>query len=231
MRSGLSFAGHWLQTTAAIFSKDFRSELRTRYALNALIMFVITTLSIILFSLGGESTSPELLSGVLWIIIFFSTMSGMSRTFVSEEERGTVLTLQLMAPPSTVYFGKLLFNFILLAGTNLLSVTLYLVFITNFVVRTAETFVVVLLLGTMGLASASTIIAAIIAKANTKGTLYPVLSFPILLPLLLTVIKGTLLSVEGAPFAEALEEVQILISYFVVMTAISYLLFDHVWKD
>ena len=82
-----------------IFLKDVRSELRTRYALNALMMFVLTTLSIILFSIGNENVSPEVLSGVLWIIIFFSSMSGLSRTFVSEEERGTVMTLQMLAKP------------------------------------------------------------------------------------------------------------------------------------
>ena len=135
MKSGSSFAVRWLQATSAIFSKDIKSELRTRYALNALVMFVITTLSIILFALGGEAASSELMCGVLWIIIFFSTMSGMSRSFVSEEERGTVLTLQLMTRPSTVFFGKLFFNFVLLSGTNLLSIVLYLVLITNFVVH------------------------------------------------------------------------------------------------
>jgi heme exporter protein B len=61
--------------------------------------------------------------------------------------------------------------------------------------------------------------------------LYPVLSFPILLPLLLTVISATKLSVEGAFFAEALGEFQILVSYIIVITTASYLLFDFVWKD
>lgn len=214
-----------------IFVKDLRSELRTRYSLNSLIMFVITTLSVILFSLGSENVSTDVLSGVLWIIIFFSTMSGLSRSFVSEEERGTVMTLQLTARPLAVYFGKLLFNTILLAALNLLTVTLYLVFITNFVVQNYLIFLVTMVLGTLGLASASTILAAIIAKANTKGTLYPVLSFPILLPLLLTVINATKMSVEGAPVYEAVSEFQILISYFIVITTISYLLFDFVWKE
>lgn len=221
----------WIKTVAAVFSKDFQSELRTRYALNALLMFVITTLSIILFALGSETASPEILSGVLWVVIFFSTMSGLSRSFVSEEERGTVLTLQLISRPSSVYFGKLFFNLLLLSGTNALTVVLYLIVIPNFVVRSIDIFLLTMALGTCGLAGSATIIAAIIAKANTKGTLYPVLSFPILLPLFLAVIRATQLSVEGAAFAEAFGEFQILISYIVVMTAASYLLFDYVWKE
>ncbi|HUL43666.1 MAG TPA: heme exporter protein CcmB [Bacteroidota bacterium] len=217
--------------SVTIFVKDLRSELRTRYSLNSLLMFVITTLSVILFSLGSENVSSDVLSGVLWIIIFFSTMSGLSRSFVSEEERGTVMTLQLTARPLAVFFGKLLFNTVLLAALNLLTVTLYLLFITNFVVQNYTIFITTMGLGTIGLASASTILAAIIAKANTKGTLYPVLSFPILLPLLLTVINATKMSVEGAAVYEAFSEFQILISYFIVITTISYLLFEFVWKE
>lgn len=217
--------------TLTIFKKDLRSELRTRYALNALLMFVVTTLSVILFSIGYETVSKEILSGVLWIIIFFSTMSGLSRTFVSEEERGTVMTLQLVARPLMIYFGKLLFNLILLTALNIFTIILYLTFITNFTIGNYAIFLLTLLLGTLGLASASTIIAAIISKANTKGTLYPVLSFPILLPLLLTVINATKMAVEGAPFSDAMGEFQVLVSYLVVITTVSYLLFEYIWKE
>ncbi|MDH3252488.1 MAG: heme exporter protein CcmB, partial [Ignavibacteria bacterium] len=203
----------WLRSTTAIFLKDWHSELRTRYAISALVMFVLTTISIILFSLGSEGAPPVALSGMLWVVIFFSGMSGLSRTFVMEEERGTSLTLQLLAPPSAVYFGKLLFNIVLVIGLNILAVGLYFFFINGFVIRTASIFVVTVGLGSVGLAAASTIIAAIIAKANTKGTLFPVLSFPLLLPLLLTVINATRLAAEGAFFGEAFGEFQVLVSY------------------
>jgi heme exporter protein B len=221
----------WARSAFAVFTKDWRSELRTRYAISALVMFVITTISIILFSLGSEEAPAEVLSGMLWVVIFFGAMSGLSRTFVTEEERGTTLTLQMLAPPSAVYAGKLLFNLVLVAGLNLLTVLLYLMFVNGFVIRNAGIFVVTMVLGSIGFASAATIIAAIIARANTKGTLYPVLSFPILLPLLLTVINATRLAAEGAFFQEAIGEFQLLVSYIVVVTVVSFTLFDYIWKD
>ncbi|MEN3038362.1 MAG: heme exporter protein CcmB [Candidatus Kryptonium sp.] len=215
----------------AIFLKDLKSELRTRYALNALIMFVVVTISMLLFATAGEVLSAELLSGLLWVVIFFSAMSGLSRTFVSEEDRGTVIFLQLSARPSVVYFGKLLFNLILIFGINFFVVLAYFLTMENFKVRSFDVFLVALILGGMGLASTSTIIAAIIAKANTKGTLYPVLSFPILLPLLITAINMTQLSIEGASLAETIGHLRILFSYFFVVIIASYLLFDYIWKE
>lgn len=214
-----------------IFVKEFVSEFRTRYALNALLMFVVTTLSIILFSIGQESPSIEVLSGTLWIVIFFSAMSGLSRTFVAEEERGTSLTLRLLVNASSVYIGKLVYNFALILVLSVIIAVSYVLFINEFTVKTYEIFWLTILLGSAGLASASTILAAIIAKANTKGTLFPVLAFPILLPLLLTCINATKLATEGAFIAEAVKEFQILISFTVVMIATSFLVFDFVWKD
>ena len=226
-----SVRGSWAASALSIFKKDWQSELRTRYAISALLMFVITTIAIILFSLGSEGAPADVLSGMLWVVIFFAAMSGLSRTFVMEEERGTAMTLQLLAPPSAVYCGKLLFNLVLVTGVNLLTVLLYSLFINGFVIKTASIFVVTIALGSIGFAAAATIIAAIIARASTKGTLYPVLSFPILLPLLLTVINATRLAAEGAFLEEALGEFQILISYIVVVIATSFIVFDFVWKD
>ena len=224
-------SGSGFQSVIAILVKEFRSEIRTRYALNALFMFVITTLAIILFAIGNETASPEVLSGILWIIIFFSTMSGLSRTFITEEERGTATTLQLLTKPINVFIGKFCFNVLLLFGLNVLTVALYLILINNFIIKSYDVFLLTILLGTIGLASTSTILAAIIAKANSKGTLYPVLSFPILLPLLLSVINATKLAVDGAGLMEAFSEFQVLISYTVVILTVSYLLFDFIWKD
>ena len=58
-----------------ICKKDLYSEIRTRYAINALIMFVLVVISVIKFSLGEEKLSNELHAGLLWIIIFFSNDS------------------------------------------------------------------------------------------------------------------------------------------------------------
>jgi heme exporter protein B len=137
-----------------VFLKDWRSELRTRYAMSALVMFVVTTISIILFSLGGEGASPEVLAGMLWVVIFFAAMSGLSRTFVMEEERGTGMTLQLLTPPGAVFAGKLLFNLVLGAGLTLLTVVLYAFFINGFIVRTLSIFLLTIALGSVGLAAA-----------------------------------------------------------------------------
>ena len=214
-----------------LFLKDFKSELRTRYAINALAMFIIVAISVILFSVGQEKISKSLTGGLFWVVIFFTAMSGLSRAFVSEEERGTSLTLQLIAAPSTVFTGKLIFNIILVFVMNTIIAILYSALFEAFIIQNFTLFLTSFVFGNIGLAVSSTIIAAIIAKAGAKGTLYPVLSFPILLPLILTSVQLTLFSMDGTSFERAKFELAIVVSYDVIMLTASYMLFDFIWKE
>ena len=113
---------------------------------------------------------------------------------------------------------------------NVLILVLFII-ITDYAIKNLAGFVFTMILGNFGLVSASTIIAAIISKANSKGTLYPVLSFPVLLPLLLTVINATKLASVGVDTDKLYGEILILISYSIVVTVASLMLFKYVWED
>ena len=221
---------YFFRSTIIIFKKDLISELRTRYALNALIMFVLVSISIIRFAIGEEKVENEILSGLLWIVIFFSASGGLSRTFVKEEEKETSVALKMSVDSSGVFTGKLLFNFVLTLILNFL-ITILFIMITDYEIKNLWGFILVIGIGNIGLVSASTIIAAIISKANSKGTLYPVLSFPVLIPLLVTVINATKLSASGVETGILYEEFVILISYSIVVTTVSLMLFKYVWED
>lgn len=219
-----------LHTSLLVFKKDFKSELRSRYVINSLLMFVLVTISIIRFAIGDEKIDNEILTGLLWIVIFFSASSGLSRIFVKEEEKETSAALKLSADSSGIIVGKLIFNLVLTFCLNILILILFIL-ITDYQIKNLAGFVFTMLLGNFGLVSASTIIAAIISKANSKGTLYPVLSFPILLPLFLTAINATKLASAGVDTEKLSGEILILISYSVVVTVSSLLLFKYVWED
>lgn len=215
----------------SLFKKDWQSELRTRYAVNALAMFIFVTISVIMFSIGSESITEYLTCGLLWVVIFFSAMSGLSRTFVSEEERGTTMTLQLIASPATIFSGKLLFNLVMVFLMNFVIAFLFSILFTSFAIKNLALFAIAFFWGNVGIAVSSTIIAAIISKASSKGTLYPVLSFPILLPLVLTLLELTKFSMDGNSIGGSIVEISVLICYDVIMLTASYLLFDFIWKD
>ncbi len=220
-----------MKAAFALLKKDLASEVRTRYAINSLGMFIVVVVSVILFSIGDEKITDYLTGGLFWVVVFFTSMSGLSRAFVSEEERGTTLTLQLIARPESIYSGKFFFNVALIFSMNLIIALLFSFFFEMFIFKNILLFVCAFIIGNIGVAASSTIIAAIISKAGSKGTLYPVLAFPILLPLILTLIELTKQSMDGNSISESSVELAVLFCYDVVMVASAYLLFDFIWKD
>ncbi|HUF11080.1 MAG TPA: heme exporter protein CcmB [Rhodothermales bacterium] len=221
---------NWLTGALAVLEKDVRLELRTRYAINTLLLFVISALLVVAIAVKNEPLSPSLRSVLLWVVILFSAIAGLSHAFVSEEERGTVLLLQLNAKPSSVLAGKLLFNLMLTFALNSVAALAFWVVI-GFQEVDSATLIVILALGAIGLSGATTLLSAIIAKAVNRGPLFAVLSFPILVPLLLSVVNGTRSAIEGAGLDTVTSEVFTLIGYAGVLITASTLLFDYIWKD
>ena len=219
-----------LSRSLAVYFKDLRMELRTKSALNAILMFGITTLTVVSFSLGQSGLSPKLMSALFWIIMFFSAMSGLAQTFIREEETGTSLILNLTAEPNSIYIGKLLFNLTLLITLTSIITPMFFIF-TDAPTENILPFVVILVLGIFGLVAATTLVAAIISKASVKGALFAVVSFPILMVLLMVLVGATEKIFDNQPLLEASSEIQFLIAYVVVMTTISLMLFKFVWRE
>jgi heme exporter protein B len=196
-------------------------------------MFAITTLVTVSFSVGGFLDGPEMIdvtAALLWIILFFSAMAGLSRTFVQEEESGTVIALKMAAEPEPVYVGKYLFNVVLLFSLTILVVPLFIVML-NLSVPLFGSFLATVFLGSLGLAGASTIIAAIVSKAGAKGSLMTVLAFPILLPLLFGAISATRTALAGGPPQAIVTDLLMLLFYNGVAVVASLLLFEYVWNE
>jgi len=89
-----------------------------------------------------------------------------------------------------LFCGKLAYALTLLAALEALVAPLFLA-VMNLDVARPGLLVATLAAGGFGLAAGSTLVAAIIAQARGKGTLFAVLSFPVLLPLLLLAVELT----------------------------------------
>ncbi|MBE2189456.1 MAG: heme exporter protein CcmB [Desulfobulbaceae bacterium] len=216
---------------SAVLTKELKSEFRTRYAISAVLLFVLTTITMIMFATAGETITPMIAAGILWVIMFFASMTGLSKVFVSEEERGTYILLQLSSTPYAIYFGKLLFNVLLSASLNFFAVVLFFLFLGDIEVKNLTLFISTIAIGSLSVASATTIISALIAKANSKNALFPVLSFPILLPIIILGVGLTKMSFEGIAFEDAMKDLQMMVAYSGLMIVASYFLFDFVNKD
>ena len=224
-------ASRWIRGAWAVFRKDVRLEVRDRYGVSMLLMFMLSALLLGRFAMGNEPLSESALSGLLWIIIVFAASIGLGRAFISEEERGTILLLRMHVAAAEVFTGKLLYNFVLLLFVNLVMVGAF-VFLLNVDVHVVTLLIATLALGSLGLAGASTLLAAIVARSANRAPMLPVLVFPILIPLLLSVVNATGLSLsETGSFTDAAEPLWTLFGFSGVVITASILLFDYIWHD
>lgn len=214
----------------AIAAKDVRLEFRSRVAISTLFLFGIATVTLVSFSIGGAELSPAIASALYWIIIFFSAMTSLSYTLVKEQESGTLLGLKVAVSGMPVYLGKLFVNFLLLSLLMLLLTPLFFIFL-DLSVQHYLLFAVLMLLGDIALVTGTTLVAAIIAHATSRGALFAVLSFPVLIPPLLVLVIASTKLFAGDGWPDISSAVQFLFSYAVVMGYGSTLLFRFVWDE
>jgi heme exporter protein B len=116
-----------------------------------------------------------------------------------------------------------------MAGVTAVVVPLFCL-LMEFHIMHGCSFYGIIALAMFGLTIASTLIAAIISKAGMKGALFPILSFPLLMPILL---ETSLLLAKAAAYPDLgwlPEALGILTSYAGLMFIASILLFERVWN-
>ena len=212
----------------AVFAKDVRTELRARYALSATFVFALATLAIVSYAVGPFGGRAELLAAFLWTVLLFAASAGLAQAFVREMERRTWLTLRLVASPGAILLGKWGVNLALLLATEAVVVPMFLVlFGVSF--ASLPAFLAVLVLASVGLSAAITLVSALLAQARSHGALVPALAFPLIVPVLMAAVTGTkrALVEPGA----AVTELRILAAYAGILVALGIVLAEFVMED
>jgi heme exporter protein B len=89
----------------------------------------------------------------------------------------------------------------------------------------------VIVLGTAGLAAPGTLYAAMTSQARAKQTLLPILLFPLVVPVLLSAVKGTSLLILGDPMGQIRGWLLLLLSFDLIHWSLCGLLFGRVVED
>jgi heme exporter protein B len=89
-------------------------------------------------------------------------------------------------------------------------------------------FLAILALGSAALATAATLVGAVIAQTRGRAALFAGVSFPLLLPLLAAAVSATRAQWTGAAVTF---EIRLLAAFTLALLAASLLLYDHLWED
>ncbi|MBN9501393.1 MAG: hypothetical protein BGO01_01090 [Armatimonadetes bacterium 55-13] len=173
----------------AIFLKEVRSEMRTKSGLTTTVLFSLFTVVTISLATFDLQISPQLGAGLLCVALLFAAIVALPRTLIIEEEQGTGDLLRLVAKSEDVFWGKVLYNLVLMLITGLVLSLLFLGF-THIGVAHLWLYLVCLFGSCCSFSGAVTLCGALVAQASNRSALVGVLSVPLLLPLTFLAVSG-----------------------------------------
>jgi heme exporter protein B len=213
--------------------KDLLVERRSKETLNAVFFFGLLLLFLFQFALGPDRERlAGVLPGVLWLGFILSGLLALGRTFLVEREHDCWEGL-LLAPgdKSAIYLGKLAGNLAVMAVVETLVLGLFVVFFDIDLTRAFPGLLVVVALGTLGLAAVGTLFAAMTAHVRAREVLFPVLLLPVQVPVLLGAVKATEALLAGEPLGAVAHWIKLLAAADVVYVVIGLLTFDAILES
>lgn len=210
-------------------------EWRSKYAFNGVLLYVVSTVFIcyISFNLNpgftGTKGYPIVWNVLFWIIILFASVNAIAKSFM-QESKSRLLYYYSIASPEAIILSKTIYNILLMSLLSGLALPIYMIFFNNTIGDPLYYFLTVLL-GSISFSTVFTMISAIASKAGNNGTLMAILSFPVIIPVILVLIKLSKSAMDGIDRSLSYGNIGVLLAINVIVITTSLILFPFLWRD
>ena len=232
----------------ALARKDLRIELRQREMVLGMAQFAATTLVITYFltsaigsigtSIVGSDVPPALdqaqlraAGGAIWIVVIFTAVLGLNRSFAADTEEGAFDMLAL-APidRGAIWLGKVFSQlvFLLLVEAVLLPLA-WLVFLGAASPRAVGTIALSVVIADLGLVAVGVLAAALTLGARAGDVLLPVIFLPLTLPLVAVGVAVSFGALSDS--GRVLDGLAFLALYDAVFALLAWGTYEHVIGD
>ena len=223
----------FVQKLGAIIWKDFISEFRTKEMILSMCLFSFLVLIIFNFAFGSSvNFDREMIAGILWVAFVFSGLTGLSRSFSMEQDRGTLPGLILCpVSPWTIFLAKLIGVFLFTAVMEIFTIFILSILFNTAVLPFLFPLGLITFLGTLGFTAIGTIFSAISAAAKARNVLLSILFFPISVPVIIAAVKATGIIINGKSFQMIFPWLKILVAFDLIFLLVSYLTFEYIMEE
>jgi heme exporter protein B len=220
-----------LKEIKALITKEIQLELRQKNALYGMLLYMVCTVYIcyLSFKLKSNQLSPITWNTLFWIILVFTAVNAIAKSF-TQERYGRLLYYYTLASPVGIILSKIIYNTLLMLLLALVGFGFYAVVMGN-PVGDMGLYLMSIVLGAVGFSSTLTMIAGIASKAENSSTLMAVLSFPVILPMLLMLIKVSKNALDGLDRGSSKDEILTLLAIDVIVMTLSVILFPFLWRS
>jgi len=218
-----------------LLKKEILLEWRSKYAFNGVLLYVVSTVFVCYISFNltagfaGSSGYAVVWNVLFWIIMLFASVNAIAKSFM-QESKNRLLYYYSIASPQAIILSKTIYNIMLMSLLSMLALVVYMVFFTNTLGDPLYYFLTVLL-GSLSFSTVFTMISAIASKAGNNGTLMAILSFPVIIPVILVLIKLSKNAMDGVDRSFNLGNVGVLLAINAIVITTALLLFPYLWRD
>ncbi|MEL6638017.1 MAG: heme exporter protein CcmB [Bacteroidota bacterium] len=210
-----------------LLRKELVLEWRLRYAISGILLYVLSTVYIVYASFVNVPAPTW--NAVFWIIVLFASVNAIAKSFVQENGQRQ-LYYYILANPTSIVLAKVIYNTLLLFGLSLLCYGA-LGTVAGNPVKDQGLFALGLFLGSLGFSIAFTFISAIASKTNNSGSLMAILSFPIVIPIIMSLIKLSASALRLIQDTAIWKDILTLTAIDTMLIALSFILFPYLWRD
>ncbi len=213
-----------------LVKKEMQMEWRQRYALQGLLLYLASTIFVcyLSFKAKQQTINPITWNTLFWIIILFIAINAIGKSFTQEPSQRNLFYYTLVSPEAVIY-SKIIYNSLIMISVSLVGIVFYSWVMGN-PVGNMPLYLLSIILGSIGLASTLSLMAGIAAQAENSATLMAVLSFPIIIPLLLLVLKISKSAMDGISIQENWDEIVLLGALNTIVVVLSGILFPYIWR-
>ncbi|WP_353181725.1 heme exporter protein CcmB [Parapedobacter lycopersici] len=216
-----------LKEVGSLIQKDIILEWRSKYALNGILLYVVSTVFVCYQAF--KSVDPTTWNVLFWIIMLFASVNAINKSFV-QESQNRQLYYYTIAGPKAIILSKIGYNVLIMLLLSAIAFTAYAV-IFGTPVGDLILYLLAVVLGAVSFAAVFTMVSGIAAKAGNNSTLMAVLSFPIIIPLLIILIRLSKNAMLGLDWSVSYPELLVLAAINVITVTISLSLFPYLWRD
>jgi len=219
-----------LRRVYLLFWKDLMAELRNRETFTVMLFFAVLVLFLFHFSLNPERENTALVApGLLWLAIIFTGVLGLGRSFQAERENDCLEQLLLIpGDRGNIYLGKLVGNLVFMLAVELLLIPLFALFFGLELWGALLPLLGVAVLGTIGLAAIGTLFSALTANLRAREVLFPLLLFPLVVPVIIGTVTATSVVLGGGTLSEASPWLKLLCAFDTIFLVVAYLTFEYI---
>jgi len=212
-----------------LIKKEMLLEWRSKYALNGVLLYVVSTVFVCFLSLVTMPEKPTW-NALFWIIMLFASINAVAKSFL-QESKGRHLYIYTLVSPAALILAKTIYNSLLMMVLTVTALLFYCLVFEFPAGADLGMYLIATVLGSLSFASIFTMVSAIASKAGNGGMLMAILSFPIIIPVLIVLIKLAKNAVDGLDRSVSLDEIGLLLVINVLVMAVSLLLFPYLWRD